>query len=93
MSFLFVALGGAVGAMARYAISLIPVKTGFPILTLITNIAGAILIGFIVGFTSNKDNISANTVLFGRQVYVADLLHFPHSRLKRLTCLIISNIH
>ena len=64
MSFLFVALGGAVGAMARYAISLIPVKTGFPILTLITNIAGAILIGFIVGFPSNKDNISGNTVLF-----------------------------
>ena len=64
MSFLFVALGGALGAMARYAISLIPVKTGFPILTLITNIAGAILIGCIVGFTSNKDNISGNTVLF-----------------------------
>lgn len=64
MSFLFVALGGALGAMARYAISLIPVKTGFPILTLITNIAGAILISFIVGFTSNKDNISGNTVLF-----------------------------
>ena len=64
MSFLFVALGGALGAMARYAISLIPVKTGFPILTLITNIAGAILIGFIVGFISNKDNISGNTVLF-----------------------------
>ena len=64
MGFLFVALGGAVGAMARYAISLIPVKTGFPILTLITNIAGAILIGFIVGFTSNKNNISGNTVLF-----------------------------
>ena len=64
MSFLFVALGGAIGAMARYAISLIPVKTGFPVLTLITNIAGAILIGFIVGFTSDKDNISENTVLF-----------------------------
>ena len=64
MSFLFVALGGAIGAMARYAISLIPVKTEFPILTLITNIAGAILIGFIVGFTNNKENISENTVLF-----------------------------
>lgn len=64
MVFLFVALGGAVGAMARYAISIIPVKTGFPLLTLITNIAGAILIGFIVGFTSNKNNISGNTVLF-----------------------------
>ena len=47
MNFLFVALGGAVGAMARYAISLIPLKTEFPFLTLITNVIGAILIGFI----------------------------------------------
>ena len=64
MSFLFVALGGALGAIGRYAISLIPVKTGFPILTLITNIIGAILIGFIVGVVSNKSNASDNTVLF-----------------------------
>ncbi len=64
MSFLFVALGGALGAIGRYAISLIPVKTGFPILTLITNIIGAILIGFIVGVVSNKSNVSDNTVLF-----------------------------
>ena len=64
MSFLFVALGGALGAIGRYAISLIPVKTDFPILTLITNILGAILIGFIVGIVSNKDNASHNAVLF-----------------------------
>ncbi len=64
MSFLFVALGGALGAVARYAISLIPVKTGFTILTLITNIIGAVLIGFIVGFTSNRDGVSDNTILF-----------------------------
>ena len=64
MSFLFVALGGALGAVARYAISLIPVKTGFPVLTLITNIMGAVLIGFIVGVTSSKEGISDNTVLF-----------------------------
>ena len=43
MSFVFVALGGALGAVTRYAISLIPVKTQFPILTLVTNILGAIL--------------------------------------------------
>ena len=30
MNFLFVALDGAVGAMARYVISLIPLKTEFP---------------------------------------------------------------
>jgi CrcB protein len=64
MSFLFVALGGALGAVARYAISLIPVKTGFPILTLITNIIGAILIGFVVGVTSDREGISNKTVLF-----------------------------
>ncbi len=64
MNFLFVALGGALGAVARYAISLIPVKTGFPILTLITNIIGAVLIGFVVGVTNNREGISGNTILF-----------------------------
>ena len=64
MSFLFVALGGALGAVARYAISLIPIKTEFPLLTLITNILGAVLIGFVVGFTSDREGISKNTVLF-----------------------------
>lgn len=64
MSFLFVALGGALGAVARYAISLIPVKTGFPILTLLTNITGAVLIGFVVGVTSNHAGISDHTTLF-----------------------------
>ena len=64
MSFVFVALGGAVGAVARYAISLIPVKTQFPILTLVTNILGAILIGFIVGITDKKGDVSRDTELF-----------------------------
>ena len=64
MSFLFVALGGALGAVGRYGISLIPVKTSFPVLTLVTNILGAILIGFVVGFATDREDISQNTVLF-----------------------------
>ncbi|MBR6070516.1 MAG: fluoride efflux transporter CrcB [Ruminococcus sp.] len=63
MSFLFVALGGALGAVFRYAISLISVKSEFPILTLITNVIGAVLIGFIVGIVTTRD-VSQNTVLF-----------------------------
>lgn len=63
MNFLFVGLGGAVGAMLRYAMSLIPCKTAFPIITLLTNIVGAVVIGFIVGFAS-KRNVSDNTMLF-----------------------------
>ena len=64
MDFIFVAFGGAVGAMARYAITLIPIKAEFPVLTFIINIIGAILIGFVVGVSSNRDDISNNTILF-----------------------------
>ncbi len=67
MSFFFVALGGALGAVARYAISLIPVKTGFPVLTLITNIIGAVLIGFIVGVTDNKQYAAGKYVGVARR--------------------------
>lgn len=64
MSFLAVAAGGAIGAVGRYAISLIPVKTGFPVLTLITNILGAVLIGFVAGIASEHGEVPQNTVLF-----------------------------
>lgn len=64
MNFLVVALGGAIGAIGRYAISLIPINNEFPILTLMTNFAGAVLIGFVVGVTSKNGDISPNTVLF-----------------------------
>ena len=64
MSFLYIALGGAIGAVGRYSISLIPVKTEFPVLTLITNLIGAVLIGFIVGLADNRTDVSQNTTLF-----------------------------
>ena len=63
MSFLAVAAGGAVGAALRYSISLIPGKSPFPWQTLVTNILGAILIGFIVGAARRKE-LSPNAVLF-----------------------------
>ncbi|MCR5088384.1 MAG: fluoride efflux transporter CrcB [Oscillospiraceae bacterium] len=64
MEFLFVGLGGALGAMGRYAISLFPVKMSFPLLTLLTNILGAVLIGFIAGLVNGNREISPNAVLF-----------------------------
>ena len=64
MNFICVALGGALGAIGRYSISLIPIKSELPFLTLITNILGAMLIGFIVGIADSKSNISQNTSLF-----------------------------
>lgn len=63
MNVLFVGLGGAIGAVCRYAIGLIPYKGAFPLLTLITNLIGAVIIGFIAGLASKK-NISEYSVLF-----------------------------
>lgn len=62
--FLFVALGGALGASFRYGISLIPWKGTFPVLTLITNILGAVLIGLIVGIASGNGKMSDSQILF-----------------------------
>ena len=63
MKFLFVALGGGLGAVLRYMISLIPIKMNYPILTLCTNFLGAVLIGVVVGFISS-DKIGENQSLF-----------------------------
>lgn len=49
--FLPVALGGAVGACGRYAVSLLPWTGSFPLATLFTNFLGALLIGFIAGLS------------------------------------------
>ena len=69
MNFLAVALGGAIGAAGRYAISLMPVKAEFPVLTLITNVLGAILIGFIAGVAAGNADTSERV----RRVY--DIFH------------------
>ena len=61
--FIFVGFGGALGAMLRYAISLVPYKHTFPIPTLIINIIGALLIGYITGLAVKK-NLSSNILLF-----------------------------
>lgn len=60
---LMVAAGGAAGAVGRYLISLIPVRTAFPILTLITNLLGALLIGFAAG-CSEVRGMHENWLLF-----------------------------
>ena len=46
---LYVGIGGFIGSVLRYLVGLIPLKAthGFPLLTLLINILGAFLIGFI----------------------------------------------
>ena len=89
MGFIFVALGGAVGAIMRYSISLLPDRTCFPILTLVTNIIGAIVIGFIVGLAEEKQ-VSSNAFL--KLVYVVGLRHFLRFHWKQLPYLIMRSL-
>ena len=63
MGVLWVALGGACGAAARYGISLLPVRMDFPVLTLATNFLGALLIGVIVGLAGGG-RLTADQTLF-----------------------------
>ncbi len=66
MKFLFIALGGAIGALMRYGISGLPhryVDSVFPWGTLTVNIIGAFLIGFLWG-TSERVDIAPNMRTF-----------------------------
>ncbi len=62
--FLLVGLGGALGAMARYGISLLPLRTEFPLLTLVTNFLGAVLIGFLAAWATGAPGVCEGTLLF-----------------------------
>lgn len=63
---LFVGLGGFVGAVLRYLISLIPIKNpqSFPANTFIINIIGAFAIGCIAFAVSKNENIDPKLLLF-----------------------------
>lgn len=62
---LIVGLGGAVGSVIRYLISLIPINetTAFPVNTFIVNVIGALAIG-VIAFYAAKNNLDENWILF-----------------------------
>lgn len=84
--FFFVACGGALGAAGRYAVSLLPVQGGFPVLTLVTNLLGAVLIGFVVGFGS-AGGMTPNQTLFWKTGVCGGFTTFSTFSLEALTLL------
>lgn len=66
MKFLYLALGGSIGAILRYLVSLISVRYlawGLPMGTLIVNLLGSFLIGFAFVFLG-RENIALNLKIF-----------------------------
>lgn len=65
---LAVEAGGALGAVCRWGVSLLPVlqRGPFPLATLLTNLVGAVLIGLVVGASQRWEQIPPSVLLFLR---------------------------
>ena len=59
---LAVAAGGALGAVLRYLLSLVPLKTVFPFQTFLTNLIGCFLIGLIASIATSATASSARNI-------------------------------
>ncbi|MDT8716202.1 fluoride efflux transporter CrcB [Clostridium sp. 19966] len=65
--YIYVAIGGALGALLRYAIKIIDFSnlfSAFPINTFIINISGSFLIALILTFASKKRCLNENIKVF-----------------------------
>lgn len=67
LDFLIVGLGGALGAVLRHLISILPLQmeSGFPVKTFFINIIGSFLIGLVAAW-SEKNGLDSRLVLFLR---------------------------
>ena len=57
---LFVGLGGFIGAVLRFLLSSVPIKTYFPFQTLVITVVAAIMIGFFTGLFSQGTGMNVN---------------------------------
>ena len=63
-----VGLGGCLGSICRYLLSLLPYweRTGFPMVTLIINVLGSFIIGLLVGISMRFSGANSHLLTFLR---------------------------
>lgn len=66
LDILAVGAGGALGAAGRYVLGLIPIhsRNGFPIITLVINVAGAFCIGLLAALAAKSSRLDPRLLLF-----------------------------
>lgn len=66
IDFLVVGTGGAIGTAARYLMSFLPLhpRSGFPLITLLINLAGAFCIGLIAALAGKSASFDPRLLLF-----------------------------
>jgi CrcB protein len=67
LSYIAVFVGGGIGAVLRYIVSLISTKvfgTGFPVGTFIINIVGSLFLGFVAALAASRNDVNHNVVVF-----------------------------
>jgi CrcB protein len=85
---LFVALGGSLGALSRYAMGLLALKlfgTGFPWPTLIVNLSGCFLIGLSFALAERRGLMSGSVWLFFVTGFLGALTTFSAFALETAT--------
>lgn len=87
LTLLYVALGGALGAAARYGISKITFLTGhdFPWMTFAANLIGALIIGFIAGAMLSNHRLSPNQLALLKTGFCGGLTTFSTFSLEAVT--------
>ncbi|MCR5482517.1 MAG: fluoride efflux transporter CrcB [Clostridia bacterium] len=87
MNILFVGLGGALGAVSRYAAGFIPLplKSDFPFHTFLINLAGAVIIGFLVGMFEKDESVPAWVSPFAKVGFCGGFTTFSTFSLETVT--------
>jgi CrcB protein len=78
LTWLSVAIGGALGALARYGISKIPILQGstFSWMTLAANVIGALIIGFVAGLMLSSPRLTPEQTAFLKTGFCGGLTTF-----------------
>lgn len=72
---ILVGCGGALGAILRYGLGLLPMRTSFPFMTMLINILGALCIGMIIAY-AQETKAQPDIILFIKTGFCGGFMTF-----------------